>query len=1028
MATAAQAELISSLAQDEIPIKLRCAICSRLAVNAFRLPCCDQAICESCQSTLPSSCPVCEHTPVAGEDCKPNKSLRTTIKVFLRTEEKKREALRLKEVKNTPPDTPCETEQNVTVVPEEAPVPEEAAPVISGTPRDPTPAIEEVEEGPSDPLDANQSQEAQQDIPQQSIEEIAPGQESIEEDLDTANNNGQEDQDGSKELADKDGDDQATGLQGVQGFGTGFGFDPTAAGGFNNMAFGAGGDFNQMQMMMAMQNGMAPNNFGNFPMMGMPGMNMDPMTMQNMFMNGGFGAAGMGMNGMNMGMGMGGFDGGIGSGFNNGWNQQQSWNVGPDNFNHPNAAGMGHGDYGANNPGFPSNAAGYNQGNFGRGGQFNDFQNNYGNQGYQARGRGRGRGGFNGRGGYGYGQNDALAQQFPQQFGTAQHTNGPISETGSIPTGPKADMPASNVDEFGREIRQASTIKEESTGESGAPGDGSADGPHNEEGATGNGGSNEMPQDGTTKEPAGQNEDDSQPKPIQTLDELQAASFNAPNGPAGFHQMSQVDMNGRNYGFARGGFAHNFRGRGGFGMQPPPVKAVPINAPTGPKAMREGLPNTGLSSLRGRGFSVAGGASSRPVPDPVVPTTEPEKVPKEKDRSRSPSQDRDRSRSRSRDRRRDRDRDERHRRKHRHRSASRSDDERESERRRERRKERRSRHHDEDEGRDIADDDKDKPSDSIEDHRQHGDEGTRSRSASPARSSHRSRRDKEKDRYREKDRGSDKDREYKSSSHKHRPSHRSHRDDRSRSRDRDRDRDREYRHSRRHESRRGSADVEGKDDAAGKEDDADNPSRKSSLIISSNGIEIKGASTRRAAETKMPMSIPTGPSKDRNAGPSGRDRDREKDRSSRYHDDRHRSSRHHDRDSERTSGGREKETRDAEKDKDKDKPKAPPTGPAALTGQDPHTLEREARNRERLLKEAQRIAGMASGLGRKRSRDDEGDDAAVAALASSGRKGRKKGRRGGGGGGVGSGTVNGDESEEARLSRLEAEREAARWG
>lgn len=29
-----------------------------------------------------------------------------------------------------------------------------------------------------------------------------------------------------------------------------------------------GGDFNQMQMMMAMQNGMGSNSFGGFPMMG----------------------------------------------------------------------------------------------------------------------------------------------------------------------------------------------------------------------------------------------------------------------------------------------------------------------------------------------------------------------------------------------------------------------------------------------------------------------------------------------------------------------------------------------------------------------------------------------------------------------------------------------------------------------------------------------------------------------------------------------------------------------------------------
>src|SRR5216117_2899916 len=43
------------------------------------------------QSSLPESCPVCDHTPIAPELCKPNKALRTTLKAFLRTEEKKRE-------------------------------------------------------------------------------------------------------------------------------------------------------------------------------------------------------------------------------------------------------------------------------------------------------------------------------------------------------------------------------------------------------------------------------------------------------------------------------------------------------------------------------------------------------------------------------------------------------------------------------------------------------------------------------------------------------------------------------------------------------------------------------------------------------------------------------------------------------------------------------------------------------------------------------------------------------------------------
>jgi hypothetical protein len=67
-----------------------------------------------------------------------------------------------------------------------------------------------------------------------------------------------------------DGDDNGAGGQqdGQQGavFAGGVGFD-SANGQFSNMNFG-GGDFNQMQMMMAMKNGIPPNAFGAFPMMG----------------------------------------------------------------------------------------------------------------------------------------------------------------------------------------------------------------------------------------------------------------------------------------------------------------------------------------------------------------------------------------------------------------------------------------------------------------------------------------------------------------------------------------------------------------------------------------------------------------------------------------------------------------------------------------------------------------------------------------------------------------------------------------
>jgi len=117
------------------------------------------------QSTLPSSCPVCDHNPVSAEDCKPNKSLRTTIKVFLRTEEKKREAIRLKELKNSPPATPVD---NVPT-PIEAPTTTEATPAAAQT-EEPLSAVDQAVEIPAQPENTEQFLEAQQDIPQPSIE------------------------------------------------------------------------------------------------------------------------------------------------------------------------------------------------------------------------------------------------------------------------------------------------------------------------------------------------------------------------------------------------------------------------------------------------------------------------------------------------------------------------------------------------------------------------------------------------------------------------------------------------------------------------------------------------------------------------------------------------------------------------------------------------------------------------------------------------------------------------------------------
>lgn len=75
------------------------------------------------QVTLPGSCPVCAHTPLSSDLCKPNKALRTTLKAFLRTEEKKREKDRQSATPatgagaGTVEDTPAASEQPATETP-----------------------------------------------------------------------------------------------------------------------------------------------------------------------------------------------------------------------------------------------------------------------------------------------------------------------------------------------------------------------------------------------------------------------------------------------------------------------------------------------------------------------------------------------------------------------------------------------------------------------------------------------------------------------------------------------------------------------------------------------------------------------------------------------------------------------------------------------------------------------------------------------------------------------------------------------
>lgn len=85
--------------------------------------CFEDADLELGQVTLPDSCPVCAHTPLSSDLCKPNKALRTTLKAFLRTEEKKREKDRQSATPatgagaGTVEDTPAASEQPATETP-----------------------------------------------------------------------------------------------------------------------------------------------------------------------------------------------------------------------------------------------------------------------------------------------------------------------------------------------------------------------------------------------------------------------------------------------------------------------------------------------------------------------------------------------------------------------------------------------------------------------------------------------------------------------------------------------------------------------------------------------------------------------------------------------------------------------------------------------------------------------------------------------------------------------------------------------
>ncbi|KAI4288231.1 MAG: hypothetical protein L6R35_002507 [Caloplaca aegaea] len=628
---------------------------------------------------------------------KPNKTLRMTIRAFLKKILTEREKAQKKQAADKPTLVPPITQARENSEEASTTIPGDSAATHGGSELQasggaantsaPAEQSKSVADGVTVPT------EAQKDVPQPSIEAT---EDRVREESFQEQDRGDA---AASDLVGKpqNASQQALGSQNVQapamanGGGIGQGTGVTTLGfdgmpnDFPNLTFTNSANIQPMMQFM-------PNNaMGGFPNMmgmpGMPGMGMDPMQVMSQGMFGGFGGPGMGVNGMNAGMGF-----PAGQMWNGGFNGQPgSWMSGQDKFNQNgyggHANGMG-GDFGANagyaGYNMPSHQGNYNQMNHQ---QFpnHDFQNGHHGQGFHNRGRGRGRGYHayapRGRGGYNQVTNgshtnhEPIYNQVPPRFPRQHDPDAPNPQQSE-------DAEKHQVDEFGRDISGLAKTKEATDDEIAramAPGDADENESPEAPATTGiqEAPATRIPNDelpkASGKDPTAIQEPDKQdansdkeiyqpqdhekpaaiekfvsddpsragltspssvvagktmmPPPTPSIPQApRSSSFsdNVPHGPS-----ARVQGNGREH--SRGSSISGVTGgrresiiahdettnhlRSGFGPAALPMTA-PLEprgvgvegAPKGPRAMREGLPNTGIRG--GRGFSIIGRGGS----------------------------------------------------------------------------------------------------------------------------------------------------------------------------------------------------------------------------------------------------------------------------------------------------------------------------------------------------------------------------------------------------------------------------------
>ncbi|RMZ67926.1 hypothetical protein GMOD_00004005 [Pyrenophora seminiperda CCB06] len=555
-------ELALSLPTTVFPKNFFCALCNQLAFDSYKLICCAKSICSSCHANLqfPTTCPSCDHSPLEADSCITNKSLRNTMRVWLQKQKKKEEAKAVAQAA-TPPT-------------EATPVAPEVQPVAGGTEK-PVDSIEEPTNAENGAVDQAAGSAAKADDAGQRAgsASVHPNEDNASTENAAERRGSNASQDVTKPTATDSATDEqnsTNGANGMMGNNTmmnglsgpmGFGF-PNQGGFANGMSWNGmsnmmpNGGWNGMNPMdFNNMNGMSNGMYGNYG--GNMGMGMNDMSAMNMMQYGG--------------------------GYGNGWNGMGS---GYGNFSGPNQMG-GYNQSGA----YPEMMNQFPKNNFPNQNQ-NRFHANQGGAHAQRNNSNGAQGGF----GFHSTQSRPGSRSGPAPNRDGQSPDGIANAAPEAKTeGEQAKASAESTEEGKENTDGLPTSTEQQGPENGAGPDGDVT---NQAGDA----SSEAVQDGGLK-------------PIQTIDtgdtdipSYDQAGMSYPQGMmnqfpgqhmnASFDPSMSMNMgyNG-NYG-PRGGFNNGAYGAATVltGQPAEPIGVGVVGAPTGPRAMREGRPNTGFSS------------------------------------------------------------------------------------------------------------------------------------------------------------------------------------------------------------------------------------------------------------------------------------------------------------------------------------------------------------------------------------------------------------------------------------------------